>query len=59
MNRRIGEGVEVAHVMSYVTSCEHCDKLMRAVHKCRRPWSFAKQRLRHNIHRGKRMSTSE
>jgi len=61
MNRRIVEGVEVAHisVMSYVRSCKHCDKLLRAVQKGRRPFPFAKQRLRNTIRRGKHMSTSE
>jgi len=50
MNHKIVDGVEVAHirVMSYVRSYKHCDKLLRAVQKGRRPFPFAKQRLRKN-----------
>jgi hypothetical protein len=59
MNRRIVDCVAVAHIMSYVRSCKHFDKLLRAVRKSRRPWSLAKQRFRHTIRRGKIMLTSE
>ena len=45
--------------MSYVRSCKHFDKPLRAVHKSRKPWSLFKHRLRHTNRRGKIVWTSE
>ena len=50
MNRRIVDCIEEAQKIS----CKYFKKHSSAVHKGRKPWSLAKQRLRHTICRGKR-----